>query len=361
MGYREEIVARFGGRLGGDALYLPDLTLWYSWHRRQGTLPAGWAQLSLPDVARAMEVPIWLPIRPWRVEISGVAVQNQRSANRRTLRYETPAGVLETHWILGPDGDWWQEEHLVKNADDLPAARHLAEGLTYILDPGPLEEARRSTGDDGVVALELPRRPYSDLLHDYVGWGQGLLLLMGKEQGALLEIAAILEAKLQELVNKIASLAADLALSPDNLDGQYISPRIFREHLSVSYRRTAEQLHAQGKPLVVHAGGGIRRLLPLLAGAGVDGIEGVAGPPQSDATLVEAREEAGPELVLWGGIAQDLLIDPRTEEEFRAGVRRAMQEERKIERCMLGVADRVPTTARVERLCAIPSLVRRND
>jgi hypothetical protein len=357
MGYREEIVARFGGRSGGDVLYLPDLTLWYSWHQRQGTLPAGWGNLSLPGVARAMGVPAWFPVRPWRVEIAGVAVQSQRSADRRTLLYETPSGVLQARWILGPDGDWWQEEHLVKSADDLPAARHLAEGLTYILDQGTLEEAGPAVGDDGVVVLELPRRPYSDLLHDYVGWGQGLLLLMGKEQGALLEIAAVLEAKLQKLVEKVAPLAADLVLSPDNLDGQYISPGIFRDHLSASYQQTAEQVHAEGKPLVVHAGGPIKRLLPLLAEAGVDGIEGVAGPPQSDATLTRAREEAGPDLVLWGGIAQDLLIDPRTEDEFRAGVREAVHEALQTQRCILGVADRVPTTARIERLCAIPSLI----
>jgi hypothetical protein len=358
MGFRDEIVARFGGRSDGEPFFLPDLTLWYEWHHREGTLPAEWAGLSLPQICRAMEVPIWLPIRPWRVEFTGVAVQNERTDERRTLRYETPEGILEARWVLGPDGDWWQEEHLIKSADDLPAARHLAEGLAYILDEGPLEEARDEVGEDGVVVLELPRRPYSDLLHDYVGWGQGLLMLMGKEQEALLAIGAILEAKLQSLVEKLAPLPADLALSPDNLDGQYISPRVFRDHLSASYRRTADHLHGEDKSLVVHAGGRMIRLLPLMAQAGIDGVEGVAGPPQSDATLAEAREAAGSDLVLWGGIPQDLLIDPRTEEQFRAGVRLAAREAREVARSIVGVADRVPTTAQVERLRSIPSLLK---
>jgi hypothetical protein len=358
MGYREEIVARFAGRSGGEPFFLPDLTLWYEWHHREGTLPAEWAGLSLPQICRAMEVPSWLPVRPWRVEITGVAVQHERTDDRRTLRYETPDGALEARWVLGPDGDWWQEEHLVKSADDLPAARHLAEGLTYIPNQRPLAEAREEVGDDGVVVLELPRRPYSDLLHDYVGWGQGLLMLMGKEQEALLAIGAILETKLQRLVEELAPQPADLALSPDNLDGQYISPKIFRAHLSASYRETADQLHAEDKSLVAHVGGRMGRLLPLFANAGIDGVEGVAGPPQSDATLTEAREAAGPDLVLWGGIPQDLLIDPRTEEQFRTGVRQAAREARETPRCIVGVADRVPTTAQVERLRSIPSLLR---
>ena len=42
--------------------------------------------------------------------------------------------------------------------------------------------------------------------------------------------------------------------------------------------------------------------LPLLAEAGVDGVEGIAGPPQSDITLAEARQLAGPGITLWGGI-----------------------------------------------------------
>lgn len=359
MGYRQEIVARFGRRSGGGSFYLPDLTLWYEWHRSRRTLPAEWMDLSLPEISRAMAVPIWQPVRPWRVEIQGVAVQNERSTDRRTLRYETPAGVLQARWVLGPDGDWWQEEHLVKSTRDLPAVRHLVEGLDYILEHGRLEQARQAVGDDGVVVMELPRRPYSDLLHDYVGWGQGLLLLMGNERAPLLEIAAVLEDKLQNLVQRMAPLSADLALSPDNLDGQYISPKIFRDHLSASYRQTIGLLHSHDKSLVVHAGGRIGRLLPLLSQAGVDGVEGVAGPPQSDASLPEARKLAGPEMVLWGGIAQDLLIDPRTDEEFRAGVRQAARTALGTTDCILGVADRVPTTARLERLISIPSLIHR--
>ena len=151
-------------------------------------------------------------------------------------------------------------------------------------------------------------RPYSDLLHTMLGWGEGLMLLMGEGRPMLLEMLGLLEEKLAALTAQIAGLAGDVLLAPDNLDGQYISPRVFREQMAESYRRTAEAAHAQDKRLVVHAGGPVRRLLPLLAAAGVDVVEGVAPPPQSDATLAEARAAAGPDLILWGGIPQDLLL-----------------------------------------------------
>ena len=89
--------------------------------------------------------------------------------------------------------------------------------------------------------------------------------------------------------------------------------------MAASYHATAEAAHAAGKSLVVHTGGPRLRLLPLLAETGVDVVEGIAPPPQGDATLVEARA-ATPDLMLWGGIPQDYLMDARTEDEFVAAV-----------------------------------------
>ena len=128
--------------------------------------------------------------------------------------------------------------------------------------------------------------------------------------------------------------------------------------MAESYRRTAESAHRHGKRLVVHAGGPVRRILPLLAAAGVDGVEGIAGPPQSDCTLAEARQIAGPGLTLWGGIPQDLLMDIHTEEEFEAGVAEAFREAQGDSRVILGVADRVPADADFARLQRIAQVLR---
>ena len=171
------------------------------------------------------------------------------------------------------------------------------------------------------------------------------MLLMGEGRPMLLEMLGLLEEKLAALTAQIAGLPGDVMLAPDNLDGQYISPRVFRDQMAESYRRTAEAAHAQGKRLVVHAGGPVRRLLPLLAAAGVDVVEGVAPPPQSDATLAEARAAAGPDLILWGGIPQDLLLAEHDEAEFEAAVKDAATQAAQDGRMIVGIADRVPVNA----------------
>jgi hypothetical protein len=360
---QREILSRFTGEGNGMPLYVPDLTLWYDWHQERGTLPQvwldlslpqAWRDLSLPGVAKALGVPVWLTFQPWRLETPGVEILTTEQEGERIIRSETAAGTLEARWILGPDGDWWQTEYPVKGDQELAVALELVEARSYVLDTTGLSWSTTMVGEDGILALEIPRRPYSDLLHEFLGWGDGLLLL---GTPIAQEMMAVLEAKLQALVVEVARLPGDLVFSPDNLDGQFISRRMFEKRLLDSYKQTVDTLHAEGKRILVHAGGPIRHLLALLAEAGVDGIEGIAPPPQGNTSLAEARELAGPEMTLWGGIAQDYLPGTHEVEAFEAAVRQAVQEAKGDRRVILGVADRVPVNAELSRLAAIPGLI----
>jgi hypothetical protein len=356
MMLKADILSRFSGEADERPLYLPDLTLWYKWHQKKDTLPDKWKDYSLPQIARAMDTPVWFVTRPWRIETTGVEIVTTEQEGERIIRSETSAGTLVARWTLGPDGDWWQVEYPAKSLENLPAAVELIKARSYVLDPTELAQLETTVGDDGIVAIEIPRRPYSDLLHELVGWGEGLMLL---GEPAISEINAILETKLQQFMPDLAQLPGQIIFSPDNLDGQFISPPVFEEYLAESYRLTAEVLHAQDKYLLVHVGGPIKHLLAPLAEVGVDGLEGIAGIPQGNASLTSAREITGPEMTLWGGIPQDFLLSTHDKQAFETAVRRAVQETLEDKRMILGVADRVPVEAELSRLEAIPSLIKR--
>jgi hypothetical protein len=283
-----------------------------------------------------------------------VRVETREQDGERITRWETSVGTLTARWTIGPDGDWWQTEHLVKSVADLAAGVELARARRYVVDPSSLALLRGEVGSDGVVALELPRRPYSDLLHDYLGWGEGLLLL---GESPVVDILAALEDALQRLTEQVARLPGQIVFSPDNLDGQFISPAAFDRHLAASYSRSAGIVHQYDKHLLVHAGGPIRHLLAPLAAAGVDGVEGIAGPPQSDTTLAEARTLVGPAFTLWGGIPQDTVLNTYDREAYGDAVERAVREASGDARTILGVADRVPVDADLDRLQAIVSRI----
>lgn len=357
MTLRDDVLARFTGGGGTTPLFLPDLTLWYKWHLERGTLPKGWHDFTLPQAARHLSTPVWAVARPWQVATPGIAAATEESVVERVIRHETPNGMLTTRFTRGPDGDWWLTEYPVKSMDDLNAARALIEARSYSIDTSALAALHEDVGEGGVIAFELPMRPYAEILHAFVGWSEGLMLFAGDGRPVLLEMLAILEEKVQGLAAQVAALPGDVLLSPDNLDGQYISPRVFRDHFAAGYRRTAESAHSYSKPLLVHVGGPIRRILPLLAEAGVDGVEGIAGPPQSDVALAEARQLAGPGITLWGGIPQDLLQDIHPQDAFEAAVAEALQQAAGDARMILGVADRVPVDAEFSRLRGLPDLL----
>ncbi len=315
----DKILAHFSGGLPGEQrsrpLYLPDLTLWYDYHRGRDTLPDGWKRTTLPQIARELNVPIWTVSPVIREHAPTVNITTTEQDGERVIRSESKSGVITARWIIGPDGAMWQTEYPVKSAPDLDVVLDLAEARQYSLDP-ELTELSADVGTDGVVAVEIPRRPVSDLLHEYLGWAEGLMLFL-EEPDKIEAIIGTLEEKLQDFVGSLAMDTSQIVYSPDNLDGQFISPRMFRDHLAGSYSQTAELLHQQGKKLVVHIGGPIRRLLAPLAEAGVDGLEGIVGPPQSDAGLAEARNLVGGECMLWGGVSQDYLMGTSDANRFR--------------------------------------------
>ncbi len=354
MTFKSDILARFNGDIDSRPFYLPDLTLWYDWHEKKDTLPTPWQNASLAEITHNLGVPAWLAIRPWRIETPGINISTTEHKKERIVRVEAPSGVLESRWTIGPDGAWWQVEYPVKNTADLPVALELATARTYVLDSANLIQPNADIGDNGIVAIEIPRRPYSDLLHEFLGWSDGLMLL---SEPIINEIIEVLEEKLKQLIEEVKDLPGQIVFTPDNLDGQFIPPVVFETYLAQSYQCTTEVLHQANKYLLVHVGGPIKHLLTPLARTGIDGLEGIAGLPQNNATLTEARELTGPAMTLWGGIPQDFLLDTRDHSEFGLAAQQAILEIADDPRMLLGIADRVPVDADIDRLRLIPQLI----
>lgn len=338
----------------GRAPLLLDLSLWYAWHAKHSSLPSIWSGLSQLQIAEELGAPGWQQLRPWSVSYPGVEVVSEEAEDEKTVRYVVAGKTLSATWTRGPDGDWWQMDHLINGPDDFKTALALADALTYEVNAENLTTSGESSSS--ILAVELPRRPLSALLHDFLGWGEGLLMLHDQEADVV-RLLEVLDDKLQQLVDELCALPGAVMISPDNLDGQYISPDLFRQHLEHSYRKTQKLLGQAGKGLVVHVGGPMRHIVSLLAEAGIDAIEGVSGPPQSDVPLDEARKLAGPGLTLWGGIPQDWLLEATALETFETGVEEAIAAVVRDGNAILGVADRVPVAAQVDRLQSLRPMI----
>ena len=337
-------------------LYLPNLTLWYSWHKNQGTMPERWAGMTLPQICADLGVPTWDVARPYVLDPGNAIIETEEADGKRVTHYRAASGTLVDRWELGPDGDWWQTEYAVKDQADLAILLEIVEERSYRLDASWVVGKQAAVGAKGMVGIELPRRPFSQIFLEWLGWGDGLMLLWDAPD-LIDQILGVLETKIQVLVAELAEVDSPIVMSPDNLDAQFISPPFFTQYLAASYRKSAELLHEQGKILLVDTGGPIQKLLKPLADCGVDGVQGVSGPPQCDATLAEARQLVGPDFTLWGGIPQDALLADFPIGQFESVVKQAALEASEAGRAIIGVADRVPTLTDIERLLTVPVLI----
>jgi hypothetical protein len=341
---------------GQGPLYMPDLTLWHRWHSEQGTLPERWQGCNLSQVARDMGVPAWRTVRPWRIETPGIETVIEEENEQRTTCWMLGSGTLTARWTLGPDGDWWQVEYPVKTLDDLHLLQELVASRVFLVHEDEVAHAGEEVGEDGLAVIELPQQPYSELLHAYLGWGEGLLLLSDGE-ALVSEILMAQQSSYDALLARLAPLPGEIVLASDNLDGNFISPPAFERYMCAGYSRTARILEEYGKSLIVQAGGPVRHLLPLLIGAGVEGVEGIAGPPQADLSLAEARQLVGPACTLWGGIPQDFTLATHDQRLLIEAIEGAVSHVRDDRRAIIGVADRVPVDADPDRLASLPDLI----
>jgi hypothetical protein len=332
--------------------FLLDLTLWHAWHQERGTLPVRWKGMSLPEVCRALRIREWTTRRPWRIELAGVGVREEITGTQKTLFWETNAGTLSSAWTRGPDGDWWQSRYPVQSRADFDAAMAVAEARRYIVE---ITESVRSGPDEGLTAIELPQMPLSEIFHAFLGWSDGLMLFLD-EPRAVMDIVDVLDRKQTAMIGELAPLASRLAYSPDNLDGQFMTETLFEESLAPGYARTARLLHAHGTNLTVHVGGPVSRLLPGLARCGVDCVQGVCGAPQGDTTLSNARALCGPDVTLWGGIAQDYLLATHSDANLEREAAACFEQASADLRIVVGAADKVPAFALPGRIQSLADM-----
>jgi hypothetical protein len=297
--------------------------------------------------SRGIELPFMMIHTPWLLEHDGLNVTREKSETQRVIKYHAKSKILSEIWSLGPDGDWWQTEYPVKDEDDLDAAEEIVKAMQYRLKPSNLS----IEPSPGIIdVIQLPKTPYSDMLHTMLGWRDGLMLMMSEED-RLMELLAIMEEKRNKLIQQLAAgFSNSIFWAPDNLDGQFISPGSFGNYLESSYKKACGTRHQRGNCLMVHIGGIAKHLLPLLAGCGIDGLAGISGPPQSDAPLYEARKAAGPNITIWGGIPQDYVMPTHDLSVLIESIEAAKAFASSDFRTIIGIADHVPVEAEFSRL-----------
>ena len=212
-----------------------------------------------------------------------------------------------------------QEKFLVDDyATQLDALEALLRGRSWRFIPERWRRAQAAAGERGlVIAGEL----YSPLkmLHLTLGAPQTTFLLAFQPERAA-GLLALHEAAHLDLVRQMARAGVRVMMAMDNLDSAFHPPQYVEQYSASFYEKASRICHEFGSLFFIHACGRQRANLKLIAGLGVDGLEGVAFPPLGDVELDEALKLAGERMIVTGGIGAHEFERLRTRQEVYAYV-----------------------------------------
>jgi uroporphyrinogen-III decarboxylase len=160
------------------------------------------------------------------------------------------------------------------------------------------------------------------------------------------------------LVDLLAQSPAEVILVGDNFSTDLQPPSFFNQWSRDYYVEAIRRLQAAGKYVAFHIDGRLRGGLELLAGIGVDAADAVTPAPMGDLTADACRDEAGPEMVLSGGVAPNLWLPDVPRERFIAAVRAWLELRRVGPRLIANAGDQVPPGAAEDRIGLMGELVR---
>ena len=139
------------------------------------------------------------------------------------------------------------------------------------------------------------------LISRYAGVERTVMLAMDHPEEIERTVDAV-NAAHEKVMRLMADGPSQVLLHSDNLTSDVQSPRWLEHYSGKYYHRMAEIAHQHGKPLVTHIDGRLRGLLRAVSAMGIDGADAVTPAPWGDITPQQCREEAGPKLVLSGGV-----------------------------------------------------------
>jgi len=298
-----------------------------------------------------------------------VTVQEEQQDGVRIVsrRFETPAGVLTDRTRIPPPGkefgiapDSHVEEHLIKEHADLDAfkclvrawgERHGAPDMRAVVD--------RAAGR-GLVAIGA-----GSALSDNAGAAypmEKMMIECYEDPGFVDELLDIFQRPILLAMKDGLEKGAEMVYCSSYYESMSAgwSPKLYRRFFLPRIKELVDLAHSYGVPYHHYDDGKVRETLPMLREMGVDLVSTIAPPPVGDVTPAHARELAGADVCLNGGIDTVNVMWRGTPDEVDAKVKEAIEAAATPEGgYILGTSDSITEQAPVENFEAFFAAARK--
>jgi len=274
-----------------------------------GLLPRGRAERQLREagVGLITRLPAH-QVEHRRVEITTREYfEGGRKLTRRTIH--TPKGdVWQT---LQPDPAYasiWICEHFIKRPEDYAVMETYLRDGVYHDNYGAIREAKRRTGDDGLVLVRVGKTPLQEMLYQLMGY-ERFAVDFSEHRELFDGLHSAMVERCQELYELAANAPVEILQLADNITVDAIGPKRFQTYLMPEYAKLKARLAGTGKLLAVHMDGRLRGLASQIADAACDIIEGLTPPPMGNISVRDARL-AWPRKALWLNFTSSVHLEP---------------------------------------------------
>lgn len=365
MTLRERILAVYRGETPDTVPYMLDLSHWF-FHKH--SLP--WDLSAAPEdpdtglieYHRRVGAGIYLAqLAPfYAVEYAAdVRVSTEKSPDQReiTWRIETPLGVIQRRRRWEPQTyAWGISEWGVKSEQDLKVLAYALEGRRYRPRWDLYRAWAEAVGDCGVVYMPPGYSAMGHLLNYWLGVQEAIYATFEWPE-AMRDAVARINANILDCIDLLAESPAEVVCMGDNFSSDIQPPSFVAEWSAPFYAEAIRRLHAAGKYVAVHIDGRLRGMLRTFGELGADCADAVTPVPMGDLTPEECRDEAGPDLILSGGVSPDLWLPDASIDAFRAAALRWLELRKRGPRLIANAGDQVPPGADEDRIHLMRDLV----
>jgi hypothetical protein len=276
-----------------------------------------------------------------------------------STRITTPLGALYEERVFNPDSySYGIRKHLLESTADFPIVEFLMERLHCQPRWERFHAWHEALGDLAFPYAQLPYSGSGYLMARNMAVEQAVFAVADEPDKVRRLVDAVNACNLRVL-DAILDGPFETLIISDNYDSNVQTKEFFDTYVREYYTEVARRLHAVGKYLAVHVDGESRSVLGWLAECGVDCADALTPAPMFARTPEQMRAEAGPDLILSGGIPATVFGATGSDGAFVDCVRRWLDTRLASPRLIMAAGDQVPTDAPWERIAMLPELVER--
>jgi len=274
-----------------------------------------------------------------------------------TWQLDTPLGTLrrtrtwEAHTYAWATPSWGR-----RTEQDLKALGYALGSRAYTPRWDRYQDWLDCVGETGVVYLSAGYSAMGHLLHYWLGI-EGTVYATADWPDTVRAVVDQINANNLDLVDLLAESPAEIIIMGDNFSSDIQPPLFFDQWSKGYYAEAIRRLHAAGKHVAVHIDGKLRGSLKMFREVAADCADAVTPTPMGDLTPEACREEAGPGMILSGGVSPDLWLPEADLGAFKAAVLRWLELRRQSPRLIANAGDQVPPGAEEQRIGIMRDLV----